>query len=122
MSQFFYLLMLALFIVHEMDAMQRREWRVLPLLSRLPDAAGQTVFLLGHVPLLLALFWFDGLDHQGMIAQVLSAFAIVHVGLHWLFRRHPAYDYNNTVSIAVIVGTGIAGAIHLALLALPVQP
>ncbi len=44
----------------------------------------------------------------------LCLFAVVHVGLHWLYRRHPAYEFNNPSSWALIVLAGLFGAAYVA--------
>ncbi|MGI9319751.1 MAG: DUF6713 family protein [bacterium] len=36
---------------HELDAVLNHEWRVLPLISGLSDAAGMLIFVLAHIPL-----------------------------------------------------------------------
>ena len=56
MAEFSYLPMLSFFVAHEMDAMHRHEWRVLPLTSSLREEAGRIVFLRAHVSLLLTIF------------------------------------------------------------------
>lgn len=114
MAELFYVIMLGFFITHELDAMQRHEWRVLPLTSFLPEETGRRVFLWMHVPLFAVLFYFGAGDPSTRLAQGLSAFAVVHVGLHWLFRNHPKNEFNNPVSWALIIGAGLGGAGHLA--------
>jgi hypothetical protein len=37
-----------------------------------------------------------------------------NVGLHWLFRKHPAYEFNNPSSWGLILLTGALGAAYLA--------
>ncbi len=41
---------LCLFLAHEMDAVRHKEWRLLPILSRLGDEAGCRAFTAVHVP------------------------------------------------------------------------
>ena len=113
MTELTYFAMLALFITHELDAVKHHEWRVLPLTAFLPEAIGQQVFIWAHVPLFLLLFLFGGLDSSSPTAYGLSAFSIIHVGLHIGFRNHPQYEFNNLSSWAIIAGAGIFGALHL---------
>ena len=40
-------------------------------------------------------------------------FAMIHVGLHYLLRHHPKYEFNNAVSWSIIVLSGAAGFAHL---------
>lgn len=106
MKEAVYASLLAAFLAHELDAVRRHEWRILPLLSRLPEAWGAGAFAWGHIPLLFALFWWDGPGVQAGIA----AFAVVHVGLHLLLQRHPANEFGNASSWALILLTGLLGA------------
>lgn len=120
MAELFYVAMLGLFITHELDAVQRHEWRILPLVSLLTEKTGRLTFVWMHVPLFAVLFYFGAGDPTSALAKGLSAFAIVHVGLHWLFRSHPRNEFNNPVSWALILGAGFGGAGHLAVTQLSV--
>jgi hypothetical protein len=104
---------LSLLLTHEMDAVRRHEWRVLPLTAWIEDdERGFLAFTALHVPLYVVLLgaFFGG--HTPTII-VFDIFCIVHVGLHLLFMRHPAYAFNNPFSWSLIGGAGIAGAIDL---------
>lgn len=113
LTHMLFTLMLSFFIVHELDAVQRHEWRVMPVMDRLPDPLGRQVFIWAHLPILIAIFWWIMPDPNALAGLCLSGFAIVHIGLHWLFRKHPAYEFNNPGSWALIVGAGVFGALHL---------
>ncbi|NOX72580.1 MAG: hypothetical protein GXP03_02775 [Alphaproteobacteria bacterium] len=104
---------MALLIAHEFDAVKRHEWRILPLTSFLPDATAKTIFLWAHVPIAGLLLWIAVSGPDSPIGFGFSAFAIIHVGLHWLFRKHPKNEFNNGFSQALIVGAGLAGFAHL---------
>jgi cbb3-type cytochrome oxidase subunit 3 len=109
-----YYFMLTTFICHELDAMQRHEWRVLPLTRFLPDQTGRQVFLWLHLPLLFLIFWLGEVEENYAFKIGLSAFAIIHVGLHWMFRKHEKYEFNNPSSWALIILSGAAGALYIA--------
>jgi len=104
---------IAAFFTHELDAVKRHEWRVLPLTSFLPERVGEQVFIWIHVPVFLAVFLFSQGRLVGRFRLGLSAFAVIHVGLHWLFRKHPAYEFNNVSSWSLILLTGALGATYL---------
>jgi hypothetical protein len=109
----FFWMMIAFLFTHEMDAMKRHEWRVLPLTSFLPESIGREVFLWMHVPLFFVLFLLSTGSHSDIARWWLSIFSIVHVALHWLFRNHPKYEFNNVGSWLLIAGAGIAGLAHI---------
>jgi hypothetical protein len=85
----FFLLGRSFILAHEIDAVRLKEWRILPLLSRLRDEAGYLVFLALHVPLYAVLLW--GLSGGGAMTRglilVLDVFFVFHVILHLLFHR-----------------------------------
>lgn len=110
MTEPLYLALLAAFATHELDAVLRREWRIFPILRRLPEVWAAQIFLWAHVPLFLAVFWLSGSEG---FRKGLAAFAILHVGLHWLLRRHPACGFNNPSSQALIWLTGVLGGLVL---------
>ncbi len=110
-------LMAGTLATHELDAIKRHEWRVLPITSFLPDDVGERVFVWLHVPLFAVVFWVAGEGPDSGAALLLSGFAIGHVGLHWLFRKHPKYEFNNPRSWTLILLPGALGAVHLGLAA-----
>lgn len=113
MIDILYWSMVAAFASHELDAMRRHEWRILPLTNFLPDEIGARVFLWAHLPLFFLIFWFSKDGGNSVFAAGLSSFAIVHVGLHWLFRSHPKNEFNTFGSWVLIALVGILGALHL---------
>ena len=113
-----YWLMVAAFFTHELDAAMRHEWRVLPLTSWMPEQTGKQIFIWLHIPLFFLIFWFSGITSTNGFRIGLSAFAVVHVGLHWFFRKHPAYEFNNTSSWSLILLTGGLGSAYVVMFAL----
>ncbi len=113
MQDFLYYLMVGAFFTHELDAVKRHEWRILPLLRSLPERAGEQTFLWGHVPLFAFLLWGGDGEPAGMTRVVLAGFAVLHLGLHLLFHRHPANEFNNASSWGLILLTGLLGAFYL---------
>ncbi|MGJ3263930.1 MAG: DUF6713 family protein [Salinarimonas sp.] len=100
----------ALLLTHELDAMKQHEWRVLPLTRSLPEHTGEQVFIWLHVPVFLVVL---ALAESEAFRVGFCVFAIVHVGLHWLFRNHPKYEFADFGSRALIVLPGVAGAAYL---------
>ena len=112
---------LGLLFTHEMDAMTNHEWRVLPLTSWLPDAAGGLVFLVAHVPLFAVTIAFVAslnLRVRAVTQKIASGFLIVHAGLHTVFSGHEAYEFSSTVSSLLIYGAAACGAAFFVLTAI----
>jgi hypothetical protein len=114
-ASLFLYLALSCMLTHEMDAIRCREWKFFLFLKDLPEEHGYLVFTALHVPLYLLLLW--GMFANPAIGQYVSMgfdlFSMVHVGLHMLFRKHPNYLFHSWFSWALILGSGVAGAIDL---------
>ncbi|HEX4870917.1 MAG TPA: DUF6713 family protein [Nevskiaceae bacterium] len=103
----------AALLTHELDAVLREEWRVLPVTAWLPESLGALVFIAAHVPLVALLQ--HGVGHpeprrRAGWQRAVSAFLVVHLGLHLAFRHHPDYDFHSPLSQALIVGGALFGA------------
>ena len=110
---------IALLTTHELDAIYRHEWRIFFGRTTLSDETAYQLFTLLHIPLFAWIFWQAGQGDR-WFEIVFDLFLIVHVGLHHLFRNHPAYEFNNRFSNAIIRSTGLLGLIHLGLLTITV--
>ncbi len=100
-----FLLNLSIFLLHEMDAIRRSEWRLFIVLKDMKDSKAYQVFIVIHlflyVIILSLTFW------------VLDIFFIIHTILHLLFERHPRNEFKNTFSRAIIYPMGFLATIHL---------
>lgn len=113
-QEILYYSMVGAFFTHELDAVKRHEWRVLPLTSFLPEKAAEQTFIWVHIPLFALLLWGGDGAPASTTRVGLAAFAVLHVGLHVLFCKHPKYEFNNPSSWALIVLTGVLGLGYLA--------
>ena len=118
MSNYIYILALALLTTHELDAIYRHEWRIFPVLNRLSDNLASFIFITVHIPLFFIVFWLSFHPEQTVRepAQItIAAFCILHVGLHFLLREHKANEFDNPLSQFLIWACGTAGAVYLGL-------
>ncbi len=109
----------ALLIAHELDAIQRHEWRIFPFLSNLKEDLSYQIFVILHVPLLVILLWL--LSHPSENIRYwfqvsLDAFLIIHFGLHLLFKSHQEYEFKSLFSKTIIILMALFGISHLVLL------
>lgn len=116
----FFVLGFCLLLAHEMDAVRLKEWRILPVLSRLDDRSGYLAFVSLHVPLYAVLLWglFGGDGVNRGLIFTLDAFFVVHGVLHLLFHRllfpnGPDDRLKSALSWALIWGAGACGAVDL---------
>jgi len=110
-----FLLGLSLLFTHELDAVLRREWRLLFVLRHTREDLAASVFVAIHVPLLLVLL----LVATGPSSELLfwgraaiSAFLVVHAGLHWRLRHRAQCDFNSGLSRGLIFGAAGVGVLH----------
>ena len=114
-----FLLGFSMLLTHELDAVGRGEWRLLPVLSGLDDEVGHAAFVLMHVPLfalLIGLCWAQRPAVRRWSRIVVSAFLVTHVGLHALFVDHPSYDFHEPLSVGLIYGAGLMGLAYFVLM------
>jgi len=114
-TYFFFLTAITFLLVHEMDAIHCKEWRIFPGLSRLPEGTGYLVFSAAHIPLvwLVLAGLASGDIFQPAVRIGLDLFCLAHIGLHAFFHRHPKNEFDSRFSWLIILGTGLAGLIDL---------
>ena len=110
----FFYLGLSLLIMHEMDAIRCKEWRIFPGLSMLSDKVGHIVFLFAHVPLFYFILWkLTYSDNIEAFIYGFNIFLIVHLSLHILFLKHKNNEFKDWISWIIIIGAGLCGLLGL---------
>lgn len=107
-----FVLGIAFILVHEMDAIRCREWRIFPGLSLLNERIGMTIFILLHIPIFYWLAIEIRLGHSTFIMGF-DIFLIIHLFLHILFIWHINNEFKDWISWSIIIGAGLCGAIDL---------
>ncbi len=110
---------IALLITHELDAIQRHEWRIFPFICRLRDDVAYHVFVILHVPLLVLLLWLISHPSENVrfwFQVTMDVFFIVHMGLHSLLKNHKMYEFKTVFSRIIIILIALVGLVHLVLL------
>lgn len=118
MRKTLWVLCVALFAGHELDAVAQSEWRLLYGLRDLDPRLGQALFIALHVPLVAALIWLTGHSRPALrrnSQRLLAGFAVVHAGLHYNLRQHPLYLFDSPWSQGLIFACGAAGLLYLML-------
>ncbi|MBG9942131.1 DUF6713 family protein [Brevibacillus formosus] len=111
-----FLINLSLFLLHEMDAIRRSEWRLFIVLKDMEDSKAYKVFTFIHLPLYTIILYLLFSKYQTVTFWVLDLFFIIHAILHLFFEKHPRNGFKNTFSRTIIYPMGILAAIHLILL------
>lgn len=104
---------LAFILVHEMDAVRCREWKMLPGLSMLEDELAYRIFVLAHIPLIAALLYFPIILQSTAWRIGLDVFLLVHVVLHLLMINHRYNLFRDWISWVLIAGAGFFGLADL---------
>lgn len=118
LQHFVFFIALALLACHELDAVARHEWRLLPILSQLNDVDGLKAFVLLHIPIFAILFWLTGhrSDEIRIRSQIfVSVFFIVHAILHSMLSGHDLYEFEAPIETITVYGAAILALIYLAM-------
>lgn len=108
----FQLLGLVFIVMHEMDAVRCKEWRIFPGLSFLNDKLGLIVFILLHIPLFYWILLEFQLNNENF-RKGFNYFLIIHLFLHILFLTHKKNAFKDWISWSIIFGAALFGLLDL---------
>ena len=109
----------SLLLLHELDAIDKKEWRLLFVLRRLPDEGALRWFIVLHLPLfvgLLALVAAAESSATRWIEAGVDGFLIIHAGLHERLGSRGEHAFANPFSKSLIWSAAVLGALHLVFL------
>jgi hypothetical protein len=113
-GHYLFLTGISFLIVHEMDAIRCKEWRIYPGLSLMSDKAGRLLFVFAHIPLFIWFFYqLTAVNDNSAFIKGLNIFMIAHIGLHLLFIRHKNNEFKDWISWTLIIGAGLFGLADL---------
>lgn len=106
----------SLLLLHEMDAVRNKEWKIFIILKDIKDEDAYIIFSLIHLPLYIWIII--------SVSQTLSTgcifiwiltdiFMLFHGIIHFLFRKHASNNFKSLYSNALIYGMCILSAVHL---------
>ncbi len=110
---------LSLLICHELDAVARHEWRLLPLFRSLEDDLAYTAFVLSHFPLFVGIFWATHHSRPALArwSQFIVDLALVAHGIaHFALSGHVLYEFEPPIETITVYGAAIIGTLHASLL------
>jgi hypothetical protein len=101
-------------MVHEMDAIRCKEWRIYPGLSLLSNKAGQLIFVFAHIPLFFLVMYqiAYNTNNQAFIKGV-NIFLMVHAVLHLFYIKHKNNEFKDGISWTLIITPGLFGLADL---------
>jgi hypothetical protein len=105
----------AFLLVHELDAVRRREWKFFFAPVAVGEETAYRAFAALHVPLFVLVLWYL---RSPSFQVAFGAFAVAHAGLHLALRNRPELSFDSWFSWVWILGAAVLGALHLVAVAL----
>jgi hypothetical protein len=111
-----FVLNFSILLLHEMDAIRAKEWKMFILFRSMPEKTAYVIFSIIHLPLY---FWAIFTITQPFSSSyafaylLINSFLIVHTIIHFFFRKHPANKFSSVYSNMLIYTMGIIALIHL---------
>lgn len=116
MTKYILIINLTLLIIHELDAIKRKEWKMFFLLKDLSEEVAYRIFTLLHIPFLMAILYFliSGTNlQQNILNLCISIFLVFHGVIHYLFRKKESNKFTNGFSNIIIYSMSIIAMLSL---------
>ncbi len=118
MEQLLFSAILALLLIHEMDAIRAKEWRMFAVLKDMVEETAYKVFVIIHFPLYLSALY--ALSNEGTasfsLQIIIDVFLLGHAILHYVFRKHKYNSFQTLFSKLIINIMPVLSILHLLLL------
>lgn len=111
-----FLIAFSLLAGHEMDAIARHEWRLLPGLSLLDDDPARDLFTLLHIPVYIGILWgaFFASDRARQLTRLVFCIAMMaHGAAHFILSDHVLYEFVPPVETITVYGAALAGLTYI---------
>ena len=114
-----YAFIFSLLLLHEMDAIRAKEWKMFIILKDMEEQTGYLVFSLVHLSLYfwviftVSQIWSGGYAFVYILTDI---FLIGHAVIHYFFRKHAANGFTSVYSNILIYSMAVLSVIHLFLL------
>ncbi len=105
---------LSLLILHEMDAIHCKEWKMLVLLNKLTDSTARIVFSILHLPLFIIIFFLLEYSFETFF-WILNIFLVFHLLIHIIFNKHEFNNFKSKYSLFLITSMGLISTISILL-------
>lgn len=102
----------ALLLLHEMDAIRAKEWKMFAILKNMEDERAFNIFTIMHLPLYTVLLY-SFVSHQVLSFVIIDVFLIFHSIAHLFFEKHQNNNFKNLYSRLIIYPMGLLGLLHL---------
>ena len=109
-------LIMSLLLIHEMDAIRTKEWKMFIILKDMSDETAYRIFTLAHLPLYFAAVFIliqGGTTANTILFYVLDIFLTGHTLVHYFFRKNLNNGFGSAFSKIIIYVLGILALIHM---------
>ena len=114
-----FVFILSLLLLHEMDAIRTKEWKMFAVLKDMAEERASKAFIIAHLPLYFAAIFIMAkgwTTANFWLYCIVDIFLIGHTILHFCFRKHKDNGFTSMFSKIITYLPAILGIIHLALL------
>jgi hypothetical protein len=118
LKNYLFIMNISLLILHEMDAIRRKEWKLFVVLKNMNEERGYLVFSLLHLPLCFLILYFimnNSGPYYRTFTLVVNIFLVFHGGIHLLFRNKSGNEFSGVYSYMMILFMSLIAALQLAL-------
>lgn len=114
-----FVFMISLLLIHEMDAIRTKEWKMFIILKDMPDEIAYKGFSIAHLPLYFAaiMILIQGNTSASILHYIIDFFLIGHTVIHFFFRAKPNNGFTSVYSKVIIYSLGVLAIAHLLLIA-----
>lgn len=116
-----FIIMISLLLIHEMDAIRTKEWKMFILLKDMDDETAYKIFTLAHLPLYFVVIFVmvqGGVFANSILYYVIDIFLLGHSIIHYVFKKNPNNGFTSLFSKLIIYSLGFFAAIHICILLL----
>ncbi len=108
----------SLLLVHEMDAIQAKEWKIFLVLKDMTDELACKVFTGMHVPLYAGVLYvlLRGGAAGHALQIIIDVFLAGHAVIHFAFGNHVDNGFQSLYSKTIIYSMAALALLHLTLL------
>ena len=116
-----FIVMVSLLLIHEMDAVRTKEWKMFIILKDMEDEQAYRLFVIAHLPLYFSVLFImiqGGAQANEILFYLIDLFIVGHSFIHYAFRKKVNNGFTSFFSKALIYGLGFLAVTHLFLLLL----
>lgn len=110
------LLNISFFLMHELDACHKGEWKMFKFLRRFQEKTQYQIFLWFHLPLCAFLLYYFGTvlsSSNFWLWVVVNILVLLHLIVHVVARKWKSNVFTSLSSLLLIAGSALTSALNL---------